>query len=525
MVDKKDNFFSNEEELNKGALKDAIKVGIAASMLSMPNKLKDPPQPVSTPKPHIVIGQEANTTDSAQKLSPRIQHNIEINPFLKTIAMIESSGGKNTEHKEIKTGMHAGNAAIGRYGLMPSTVVDIAKKSDRIKKYYPELASFDHKKDGKTIKDIVSSDPNLENLIALELQNRLSKVFGGDHEKMAYAWFNGVTGTHQALKSGGDSAIKNHFYVKNFNKYKNQIENKLADTPLKKSEIPNLAYHIVEFVPKLYSGISQDDLNFIKECIDKKDFGPVPSPGKFSDRMFVVCPNDPKRSWVFKLESNKRQYGTAPILNDSVSGPLKEYAFYALSKIFGLSAFVPYAIYGDAKFSDGSQESAVLIKMLGNGYRLATDYESDHPGSMPKILDKYLRSGLLHKLLAMIYILGDADSHARNVMTDGFFIKLIDHAAAFKEGVFSTSIDKKIIKPYIMRVYGSEAEDGPKIPDENVREELRQWISSLSGINLASELEKFNIDPKDVMERFEAVKNAVLKSKRPDLAINALWVL
>ncbi len=525
MAEKKDGFFY-EGGSNKGALKDAIKVGIAASMLGISNELKDSPQlSALIPETHVVAEQDTSTTDSAQKLSPRIQHNIEVNAFLKAIAMIESSGGKNTQHKEIKTGMHAGNTAIGKYGLMPSTVVDVAKKSNRVKKYYPELASLDHKKDGQIIKDIVSSDPNLENLIALELHNRLSKIFNGDHEKMAYAWFNGVTGTHQALKSGGDLAIKNHFYVKNFNKYKDQVENKLADVPLKKSEVPNFAYHVVEFVPKLYTGISQDDIKFIQECIDKKDFGPVPSPGKFSDRMFVICPNDPKRSWVFKMESNKRQYGTTPVLNVSVSGPLKEYAFYALSMLFGLSAFIPYAIYGSAKFSDGSQESAVLIKMLGPGYKLAVDYESDHPGSMPKILDKYLRSGLLHKLLAMIYILGDADSHASNVMTDGFFIKLIDHAAAFKEGIFSASIDKKIIKPYIMRVYGSGAENGPKIPDENVRKELKEWISSLSGINLADELEKLGINPKDVKERFDAVKNVILNSKRPDLAINALWEL
>ena len=51
--------------------------------------------------------------------------------FLKTIQMIESSGGKNFNHPEIESGIHEGHRAIGNYGLMPNTVQEIATRMKR----------------------------------------------------------------------------------------------------------------------------------------------------------------------------------------------------------------------------------------------------------------------------------------------------------------------------------------------------------------------------------------------------------
>lgn len=48
--------------------------------------------------------------------------------FLHYISQLESSGGKNTDHPVMKSGIHAGDQAIGEYGLMPKTKEELGKR-------------------------------------------------------------------------------------------------------------------------------------------------------------------------------------------------------------------------------------------------------------------------------------------------------------------------------------------------------------------------------------------------------------
>jgi hypothetical protein len=65
--------------------------------------------------------------DQANQNSPKG----EIDQFLSLISQLESSGGKNLAHKTIESGIHAGDTAIGQYGLMPNTIEEMARRSGR----------------------------------------------------------------------------------------------------------------------------------------------------------------------------------------------------------------------------------------------------------------------------------------------------------------------------------------------------------------------------------------------------------
>lgn len=51
--------------------------------------------------------------------------------FLYYISQLESSGGQNTDHPVMESGIHKGDSAQGKYGVMPKTM-------DELKKRYPK---------------------------------------------------------------------------------------------------------------------------------------------------------------------------------------------------------------------------------------------------------------------------------------------------------------------------------------------------------------------------------------------------
>jgi hypothetical protein len=157
--------------------------------------------------------------------------NSKINDFLKTISMNESSGGKNLNHKQMKSGMHRGDSAVGQYGLMPNTIKEMA---NRMGKDNP--MSMYGKMDNQAISDSIKKNPEHENEIAKFMANHLHDKFGGDENKMSYSWFQG----HNLTNDHFDTSHKNymnHDYVKKYNKHKSQIDSQ--KTPQKNTIASN----------------------------------------------------------------------------------------------------------------------------------------------------------------------------------------------------------------------------------------------------------------------------------------------
>jgi hypothetical protein len=113
--------------------------------------------------------------------------------FKRIISQLETSGGKNLNHKVVKTGMHAGDRAIGEYGLMPLTIHDAAKMrvnsgvADKLDKTIAKM-SFEEAK--QKIPEIIKDNPNIYERYADTLADHVLKKYK-DERLAAFAWNQG----------------------------------------------------------------------------------------------------------------------------------------------------------------------------------------------------------------------------------------------------------------------------------------------------------------------------------------------
>lgn len=123
----------------------------------------------------------------------------QIQDFLKKIAMLESSGGRNTNHKEVESGPQSGETAIGAYGLMPHTIEELAKR-------YPSDNTKGLSKEQLVIGNIV--DPNMANTTAGTLADYLKNKRGLSDEQAAVAWEQGHNLSEERINLKSDRARK-----------------------------------------------------------------------------------------------------------------------------------------------------------------------------------------------------------------------------------------------------------------------------------------------------------------------------
>ena len=117
--------------------------------------------------------------------------------FLAKIAILESSNGKNTNHRKINKGIHKSHRTLGVYCLMPNTIEEIIRRG-----------KFDTPcEDSKKIKQC-------EYIWASFLGTKLLKKLQNP-EMAAYAWFYGHNLSKQQIIQRN---YKKSFYVKRFNK-------------------------------------------------------------------------------------------------------------------------------------------------------------------------------------------------------------------------------------------------------------------------------------------------------------------
>ena len=156
-----------------------------------------------------------------------------ISNFLKAISMSESSGGKNLHHEQMKSGIHAGDSAIGQYGLMPNTVKETVNRMGRDHPLHRKYSNMDNSQIGASL----SANPDHENEIASHLANGLHDKFKGDESKMSYSWNQGHNLTNDHLKTS-HADYKNHDYVQKYHKNKQSIE-KNPNIMKQKNDIPS----------------------------------------------------------------------------------------------------------------------------------------------------------------------------------------------------------------------------------------------------------------------------------------------
>lgn len=113
--------------------------------------------------------------------------------FKRIISQLESSGGKNTKHATMKTGMHKGSTAIGQYGLMPLTIRDIAQmrvRKGQADELDQQIANMSVEQAKQAIPKLISENsPEYEKYADTLSEHVLGRY--GDMEKAAVAWNQG----------------------------------------------------------------------------------------------------------------------------------------------------------------------------------------------------------------------------------------------------------------------------------------------------------------------------------------------
>jgi hypothetical protein len=152
--------------------------------------------------------------DKLMEMLPKQKDYVTDYPKLDTldaIAQVETGNGKYMDHKPVEGSMHKGSSAIGKYGIMPSTIKETEKS----------LSKFSDDQ----IRKKISKDPELEEKIASKYYDRLREQLGtNDPEAIGYGWLQGISGAKRDLKEGKD--ISEHWHVK---KIRNAYNNPLDD--------------------------------------------------------------------------------------------------------------------------------------------------------------------------------------------------------------------------------------------------------------------------------------------------------
>ena len=143
-----------------------------------------------------------------EKLDQMNPQRVQRDNFLDAISQIESSGGTNTNHPVIQSGLQTGQQAMGNYGLLPNTVQELNNRARLNHTLTPEMAAVSRNPAS------VQEDPEMQKQYASQLADRVLNKFQ-DPNMAAYAWNSGHNLTPEQVK---ERDYMNDPYVKKFQK-------------------------------------------------------------------------------------------------------------------------------------------------------------------------------------------------------------------------------------------------------------------------------------------------------------------
>lgn len=199
------------EPLEKGKIKNAI--AGAAIAIGMANAV-----PHGSASVGPIDHQPKAGSHAVEPNSPHPKYDSQ--HMLRTIANVESSGGKDINHEALG-GMHAGERAYGKYGLTPVVIRETIKLNRDLRKKYGKAMKLD----GDDIAHFMQDNPGLEEQVAMKHLKRLEHHFGNNTDEIGYAWLNGVTGTYKARNEHKN--LSDHWHVKKIKAAYNSDQEKL----------------------------------------------------------------------------------------------------------------------------------------------------------------------------------------------------------------------------------------------------------------------------------------------------------
>jgi hypothetical protein len=191
------------DEMNKSIKSNLAGIGLAASLAMSPMQVNKNP------------AQQAEVAQEREPSKPKSDFKeFGTQPedhFLHNIMQVETSGGTNKDHPEIKYGMHKGTSAVGRFALMPKTVKEVVGRYNRSGKSHPDIDSISKMSD-KQISEHINSKPEIGLELARTLAQHVLKRHGNTPHA-AYAW---KYGHNLSRKNMNPDKLKKDIYIRKF---------------------------------------------------------------------------------------------------------------------------------------------------------------------------------------------------------------------------------------------------------------------------------------------------------------------
>ncbi|NDG27221.1 MAG: hypothetical protein EB120_08610 [Proteobacteria bacterium] len=251
--------------------------------------------------------------------------------------------------------------------------------------------------------------------------------------------------------------------------------------------------------------------------------------GKHSQGSMLAL--DPQNGTTLLLKPDFGGAGPASgAQEESASPPRREAAFWHVAKEWGLSKWVPQT---DLLLLDGKEFAAFHV--LPWSWQAIERMREENPAQVSSILNKYLKSGTLHKWAVLDFVLGNTDRHGQNAMGDieTGELALIDHGSAMAGPSFDPAHDKNSFVPFYLRfltpgnfnslTVSDKIKRMPHV-DNQTNEELVNWVVSLDSHELQEILYRYGIDYHPALQRLTVLREMVGETGRLDQSINRLWV-
>ena len=169
-----------DSEISKSLRQKATALGLALST-AVP-AVRGLPQPSVNPSMHAT---------PVQAQAPKDTFGTHPNDrFLWNIKQIESSGGKNVNHKPIASGKFKGTRAVGQWGLLQPTVKELVgrmRASGQSDPRYDKLPAMSRDQLEQHFKE----NPDVELNLARQLATHVLKRQHGNLHRAAYSWLHG----------------------------------------------------------------------------------------------------------------------------------------------------------------------------------------------------------------------------------------------------------------------------------------------------------------------------------------------
>lgn len=170
------------EDLSKSLRNKAAALGLSlAAAIS--------PPATSTQRPLV----PASMHPTAQEVPAAKDQSFGTHPndsFLWNISQIESSGGKNVNHRPIASGKFKGTRAIGKWGLLKPTIDEMVTRMRTSGTLTPEYQKLETMSRDQ-LEDHFKKNPQLELDLARSLASHVLKRQGGNKHRAAYSWLHG----------------------------------------------------------------------------------------------------------------------------------------------------------------------------------------------------------------------------------------------------------------------------------------------------------------------------------------------